>query len=103
MDLSENLFINTDLTLMGYCRNLRSTFNKKVIFKVILFIDMYAKFLKFVLETLSDWFTVETTTFKFCQKIIQYIMLKNVLEGYRIINKISFDVIDTLYGKTLHN
>ena len=78
-------------------------FNWKVLFIVILFIEMYANFLKFELETLSDRINVETTSFKFWQKNSPIYYVKKIfLEGYRIINKIIFDVIDRLYVKTLH-
>ena len=49
---------------MGYYRTLRPTYNWKVDFRDILFIDMYTSFLKFELQTLSDEFTVETKSFK---------------------------------------
>ena len=65
---------------------------------------MYANSLKFELETLSDWFTVETTSFKLWQKNSpKYYVKKIFLEGYRIINKTNFDFLDRVYLKALHN
>ena len=78
MDSGESSLFNTQLILMGYYRTLRPTYNWKVDFRDILFIDMYTSFLKFELQTLSDEFTVETKSFKCWLKISPKCYVKNI-------------------------
>ena len=71
---------------------------------VIILVEMYVNLMKFELETLSDWFTVETSSLKFWLKNSPiYYVKKNIFEGFCIVNKTIFDFMDRLYVKALHN
>ena len=80
---------------------MKAVFDYKIIFRITSLVAMFTNFLKFELETVSNEFTVDTTTFKHWLKFAPKLDVdKTFIEGYRIIKKIK---IDLLTGYTLRH